>query len=133
MINQKTKSAKFITISDGLISIDGVLKEYEQNNIPDYLGYHLSENFEGFFESKQQKLEVDHFKNLSISTDGIFTFQKNSKKKNVVENDPIIHYLLEDDEYSDNSNMLERKMRILRHDKDLIVTDDLAIVRVIQI
>ncbi|MEL6559741.1 MAG: protein phosphatase 2C domain-containing protein [Bacteroidota bacterium] len=133
LVNQKTKSAKFITIGDGLISIDGILKEYEQNNIPDYLGYHLSEDFEDFFESQQQKLEVDHFKNLSISTDGIFTFQNNSKKKKVVENDPIIHYLLEDDEYSDNSNMLERKMRILQLDKDLTVTDDLAIVRVIQI
>lgn len=132
LINQKTKSAKFITIGDGLINIDGRLKEYEQNNIPDYLGYHLSENYEDFFENQQQKLDVDHFKNLSICTDGIFTFQHSSQKKIMIENEQVINYLLEDDEYSKNPNMLERKMRILQNDRYLVNTDDLAIVRVVQ-
>ena len=131
IINQEKNNAQFITVGDGLINIDGKITEYEQNNTPDYLGYHLGENFENWFESQNQMLMVDNFKKLSISTDGIFTFQNNSETGKTINSDEIISYLMENEDYSENPKMMERKMRILREEENLTVTDDLAIIRVI--
>jgi hypothetical protein len=39
-------AGQVMVIGDGLVSIDGQLTEYEQDNRPDYLGYHLGEDFE---------------------------------------------------------------------------------------
>ncbi|OED45205.1 hypothetical protein AB832_01490 [Flavobacteriaceae bacterium (ex Bugula neritina AB1)] len=80
IIDTKNTKAEFIAIGDGLICIDGELIEYEQNDKPDYLGYHLAENFENWYESQKQKLSVSTFNDLSICTDGIFTF-KNFENK----------------------------------------------------
>jgi len=45
------------------------------------LGYHLTENFEEFYKNQHQKLSISNFEDLSISTDGIFTF-KNLENQN---------------------------------------------------
>ncbi len=75
LVDEESSQAEFITIGDGLIFIDGELIEYEQENIPDYIGYHLSDNFEEWYLFQKQKLSIKGFINLSICTDGIFTFK----------------------------------------------------------
>lgn len=50
--------AEFLTIGDGLICTDGTITEYEQNDKPDYLGYHLTDNFETWYTSQKQTLSV---------------------------------------------------------------------------
>lgn len=52
IIDTKSYKAEIITIGDGLVCVDGQLTEYEQNNTPDYLGYHLTENFEDFYKNQ---------------------------------------------------------------------------------
>ena len=74
IIDTKTSAAEFITIGDGLIHKDGKVYEYEQDDKPDYLGYHLSENFEDWYKSQGQTLSISNFTDLSICTDGMYTF-----------------------------------------------------------
>ncbi|AFM05191.1 Stage II sporulation protein E (SpoIIE) [Bernardetia litoralis DSM 6794] len=129
IIDTKNYKAELITIGDGLICIDRKIIEYEQNNTPDYLGYHLTENFEDFYKNQQQKLSISSFTDLSISTDGIFTF-KNLENQNLQKKESeIIDYLLIDNNESEFDNFLDRKIRNLKKINH-VVTDDLAIIRI---
>lgn len=130
IIDESNPGATFLTVGDGLIYHDGNAVEYEQDNIPDYLGYHLGKDFNTWFGQQKQVLDVSDFKDLSISTDGIFTFQNLSKKGENQQPGRVIEYLLNDTEFSENDNFLERKVRLLEHENQLVVTDDLAIIRV---
>ncbi len=130
IINTKESKAEFLTIGDGLICKDGELIEYEQGDKPDYFGYHLADDFEVWFTALQQTVTISSFKDISICTDGIFSFKSledTSKQKSEYE---IIDYLLIDDEGATFDNFLDRKIRALRDKWNHLVTDDLAIIRV---
>ncbi|WP_338763428.1 protein phosphatase 2C domain-containing protein [Bernardetia sp. ABR2-2B] len=129
IIDTKNYKAEIITIGDGLICVDGKLTEYEQNNTPDYLGYHLTENFEEFYKNQQQKLSLFNFSDLSICTDGIFTFKNLENKNHQKSESEIIDYLLIDNQESKFDNFLDRKIRNLKKINH-VVTDDLAIIRI---
>ncbi len=131
IIDTASSKAEFIAIGDGLICVDGELIEYEQNDKPDYLGYHMSEDFENWYESQKQKLSVSKFNDLSICTDGIFTFKNFKDKSKQKSESEIINHLLIDNQSSEFDNFLDRKIKILKDNFDHVVTDDLAIIRVI--
>ncbi|WP_103867438.1 protein phosphatase 2C domain-containing protein [Aquimarina sp. I32.4] len=130
IVNTKDSKAEFLTIGDGLICKDGELIEYEQNDKPDYLGYHLGDNFEDWYKDQDQKLSVSEFKDLSICTDGIFTFKNLENKAKQKSENEIIEYLLIDNKDSEFDNFLDRKIRLLKDRYNHIVTDDLAIIRI---
>lgn len=130
IINTETSEAEFLTIGDGLICIDGKMHEYEQDDKPDYLGYHLDDNFNDWFENQNQKLSIDRFKDLSICTDGIFTFKNLENRENQKNENEIINYLLINEEGSQFDNFLDRKIKFLKEKWNHLVTDDLAIIRV---
>jgi hypothetical protein len=123
--------AEFIAIGDGLICIDGELIEYEHNDKPDYLGYHLQDDFETWFNSQKQLASVSKFNDLSICTDGIFTFKNFKDKSKQKTEKEILDYLLVDVSNMNYNNGLDRKLRILKDNYNHIVTDDLAIIRII--
>jgi len=125
-----SNTAEFITIGDGMILKDGEVFEYDQDDKPDYLGYHLSEDFEEWYNRQKQTLSVNSFKDLSICTDGIFTFTNLVSKQNQKEESEIINFLLIDNENSEYDNFLERKIRKLKDQSNHVVTDDLAIIRI---
>lgn len=129
IIDQKHGSAQFLTVGDGLICHDGKLIEYEQDNTPDYLGYHLKEDFNHWFAAQQQLLEVSSFKDLSICTDGIFTFQPSSRAMRQKPMAAILHFLLEDTAGSGQENFMERKIRQLETEDYHVPGDDVAIIR----
>ena len=130
IINTKSSKAEFLVIGDGLICKDGEVIEYEQNDKPDYLGYHLGDDFDYWFDRQNQKLSISEFKDLSICTDGIFTFKNLINKAKQKSENEIIQYLLIDNEYAEFDNLLDRKIRVLKEKWNHIVTDDLAIIRV---
>ena len=130
IIETEEAKAELLTIGDGLICIDGQLTEYEQNDRPDYLGYHISENFESWYESQQQKISISKFNDLSICTDGIFTFKDLDNKNHQRTEKEIIQHLLIDTEWQEFDNFLDRKVRALKKNWNHSVTDDLAIIRV---
>lgn len=130
IIETKESKAEFLTVGDGLICKDGELTEYEQDDKPDYLGYHLFDDFENWFNNQKQRLTITDFKDLSICTDGIFTFRNLDDKKKQKPEKEIIEYLLMDNEGSEFDNFLDRKIRFLKNDCHHLVTDDLAIIRI---
>jgi hypothetical protein len=131
LINEKTGNGMVLVIGDGVVCIDGNITEFEQDNKPDYLGYHLNEDFEEWFARQNQKIWFDNAADISIATDGIFTFQRQNPKNTFSKIDSI-DFLLRDKTGDNNAEMLKSKVRILERDFDLKPTDDLGIVRVIK-
>lgn len=130
LVNKKKEEGIIIAIGDGFAGINGKKLEFEQNNKPDYLGFHLSEDFDSFYNSQNQKIIFNKVIDISISTDGIFTFEKLISNKSQKEID-VIDYLTVDSNNSVKTEMLDLKLKALENNFGLIPTDDFAIIRMI--
>lgn len=128
--DKKTNKGIVMVIGDGLVCINGNLTEYDQDNKPDYLGFHINENFENWYNKQIQKIDFENIKDISIATDGIFMFKPTRK----VEEETInpLDFLLIDKTLSENEEMLNIKLKKLDLTYGLKPTDDLAIIRIIQ-
>lgn len=129
IVNTDENSAEILVVGDGLVCVDGEKFEFEQGDKPDYISYHLSENFEDWFANQQQKVRISKFKDLSIATDGIFAFKNLKNPKAQKHDDEIINALLCDREYEEFDNFLDRQMNDLHTAFHHVPTDDIAIIR----
>jgi serine/threonine protein phosphatase PrpC len=128
--DKQNKNAILLALGDGLVCCDGILEEFEADNKPDYIGYHLNENFDSWYDL--QKIRTyNHFKDISICSDGIFTFAHFDNEKYPLLDVDIVQYLLKDSSDSDNKEILKKKIRYLAKQYGLAPTDDLAIIRII--
>ena len=122
LINVKKRRVKVIVIGDGLVKIDEDIYEFDQNNKPDYLGLHLTENFEEWYIEQTQTIDNQIDKNILISTDGIFSFlpyEYNGNKKEIKAD----AFILEKSRLN-----FKQKMIYLEEEYALKPTDDLAII-----
>lgn len=119
-----------LAIGDGFVNINGKITEFEQDNKPDYLGFHLSEDFQTFYSSQKQKIEFNSLQDISIATDGIFTFEKllPSKSKEKID---VIQFLTMDQTNSEKNDMLDFKLKNIENEFGLKPTDDFSMIRII--
>jgi hypothetical protein len=132
ILDKKENSGIVLVIGDGIVSINGKLTEFDQENKPDYLGFHLGENFESWYSKQTQKILFDNIQDISIATDGILTFSK-VKQIETTELINVIDYLLVDKLNYENSEMLNFKLKQLENKFGLKPTDDLGIIRIVNI
>lgn len=109
-----------LVVGDGVVSIDGQVTVFEQDNKPDYLGYHLQEDFDQWY-AQQAIIPVPKWQDISIATDGIDSFK--ALEGGHTDVDPV-SYLLTD------LVPLDKKLKYLEHEAGLRPTDDLAVIRV---
>jgi hypothetical protein len=131
LLDKSSNTGIVLAIGDGLVSINGRIIAYDQDNKPDYLGFHLSEDFESWYADQQQKISFHNIQNIAITTDGIFMFRKIRQVDSAETIDPI-GFLLTDTITNAAEDALERKLKQLEHIYGLKPTDDLAIIRIIQ-
>lgn len=131
LYNTKKNEGIILSIGDGLICINGEITEFERDNKPDYLAFHLKENFESWYENQTQKIFFNNFEDVSIATDGISSFISVKKTDHNEQINPI-DYLLLDKTNIDSEEMLMMKLKKLEHHYGLKPTDDLAIIRLIK-
>ncbi len=131
VVDQTSCEAELVVIGDGLICADGAYSEFEQGDKPDYLAYHLNEQFEEWYDRHSQFLSIKQFQDLSICTDGIYTF--NSLGNSIKRSETAIKaFLLEDRTETTNQHFLDAKMLTLKDEWGHVPGDDIAIVRIIQ-
>lgn len=130
VVNTKNQKGEFLAIGDGMFCIDGKVTEFEQENKPDYFGYHLDEDFEQWYASQEQKISAQQIQDLSICTDGIFTFQR-FDNQNYHKAGNVIDFLLKNKDGFENPNMLKKKVFEIEKNWGLKPTDDLGIIRII--
>ncbi|MFB6457828.1 protein phosphatase 2C domain-containing protein [Chitinophaga sp. Hz27] len=129
VLDLRKSAATFICIGDGLIVADGQVYEYDQDNKPDYLGYHLDIAFEEWFARQTQVLTLTGIRDFSICTDGVTTFCKYDNKKYEEAGDAM-QYLLMDTSGAGSDHMLQGKVIELEREWGLLPADDIAIIRV---
>ncbi|MFN2126736.1 MAG: hypothetical protein ACK2TU_02655, partial [Anaerolineales bacterium] len=125
----ESKEAWINISGDGFIVHDQQILEIDQNNIPDYMAYHLDIPFDHWLESFSRSYTLTNQSDISISTDGISKFFSLSDRRQKVK-DPL-HYFLIDDTLKEADNMLEEKLRILNEEFGLIPYDDIGMIRII--
>lgn len=132
IVHLQQRKAEIMVIGDGLVCCNGNFVDFEQDNHPDYLGYHLEEGFEAWLEKQQQRLSLTEIQDLSIATDGIFSFQAfdNGQYENIGGKE-LMNFLLIDRHWSNQENMLKKKLLEVADRFGLKPTDDLSILRLI--
>lgn len=130
LANKQTGNGIVMAIGDGIVSINGTTTNFDQDNKPDYLGFHLDDNFDTWYNGLTQKLAFDRIHDISIATDGIETFTRVAKPTSIDEIDPI-RFLTQNDDNRSNEDMLYMKLKTLEHKYGQKATDDLAMIRII--
>jgi hypothetical protein len=129
LFDKNNEQGIILAIGDGFVNINGEITEFEQDNKPDYLGFHLSEDFETFYNAQKQKIEFNKITDLSISTDGILTFEKLAPNKSNEEIN-VIEFLTSEKTNCEKDEMLNLKLKILENEFGLKPTDDFSIIRI---
>lgn len=131
LYDQKNEEGLVVVIGDGLVSINGQATEFDQENKPDYIGFHLGEDFETWYKKQEQKIYFKELHDVSIATDGIFMFSKVIKTEENGSIEPV-DFLLNNREQEENPDMLSLKLKTLERRFGLKPTDDLALIRIIR-
>jgi hypothetical protein len=126
--NEKTQKGIIAAIGDGFVRINDHIHEIDQQNRPDYLGYHLEDNFEEWLGALENKILFESPQEIAIASDGVATFQ--TLKTDLPENLNPLLYLLEDDSMAQVPQMLTRKFNILNTQHGYRPYDDVSIIRV---
>ncbi len=130
VIDPEQRQGVCLAAGDGLVSVNGVRHEFEQDNKPDYLGFHLDEDFDTWYTKQEQKIALDDIRDLSIATDGIGSFTPVGKAISNETIDPA-DLLLSDTTGVASEDMLYLQLKKLEHTWGLAPTDDLALIRLI--
>lgn len=129
VLDKTSNKGIVLVIGDGFVNINGKFTEFDQDNKPDYLGFHLGKNIDSWYDSQIQKIIFDDIQDISIATDGIFTFSK-MKHTETIDEINVLDYLLVDNSNTENIDMLNFKLKQLENKFGLKPTDDLAIIRI---
>ena len=131
LIDENTEEGIVLAIGDGFVAINGDFKIFEQDNKPDYVGFHITEDFELFYNSQNQLLKFTSITDVSIATDGLFSFEQFTKNK-TNEDKNLIEYLTTNKEHIENSEMLHLKLKYIENQLGKKPTDDFAMIRIIK-
>ena len=132
VVDTDNKKAEIVIVGDGLIHLNGRNIEYENDNKPDYIGYHLNMDKHLWYQTRTKKLSVEILEDLTISTDGIHTFKNFDGKKYVeTSQEEIMFKFFEDRSEMDNNNKLKKTMIDIMILYGLKPSDDLTMIRVI--
>jgi len=129
VLDPHTKQGAYIVIGDGLVNIDDNINDFDQDNKPDYIGYHLHEEFETWYAGHTQKSGFQFKEQISIASDGIHSFLPVIPGMPSDKTDPF-HYLLFGKEFNEEADMFERKLKKLEHQYGLKPIDDFSIIQI---
>jgi Protein phosphatase 2C len=131
LADTKADKGILLAIGDGVVCINGTVTTFDQDNKPDYLGFHLSEDFDTWYDAQQQRLSIDTLRDISIATDGMESFTRVAAPENSETIDPVV-FLLQDQTGLGNEEMLNMKLKTIEHKYGLNHTDDLAVIRMVK-
>lgn len=140
IVDKNTQSCYIAAFGDGYFSVDGVEKFIkntkfsgdDSENKPDYLAYDIEniQNFTDFENWYSNKPELHYFEkvnDVTISSDGMGTFAVFKPCEEVI--NPV-DFIVNDDTWSDNEIMLEKKYNIIQNRYCMVNKDDLGVIRI---
>jgi len=130
LLDTKAKQAEIIVIGQGLISVDDKLHCYRSDEKPDYLVYHIDEDFYEWYHKQENRLSLTDFSDITIATDGFFSFN-NSEKASVCKDSFLQEFLFSNKDGNEETNMMEKKLEALEKEHRVFPKDDIALVRIL--
>ncbi len=132
VVDKGLLKAEMIVVGDGMIHIDGENIEYENDNKPDYIGYHLNMDKHLWYQTRAIKKSIPKFKDLTISTDGIHTFKNHDGKSYPkITEERIMEEFFVNTRELDNANKLKKTLITISEEYGLKPSDDLTMIRVV--
>lgn len=131
LADTKLNQGIILAIGDGMVSVNGEITIFDQDNKPDYLGFHLNKDFGQWYASLSQKISFNAISDISIATDGIGMFKKFRNETTDQEIDPV-SFLVQDTAGTEQEDMLDLKLKALEHIYGYRPTDDLALIRLLK-
>ncbi|MEZ4919571.1 MAG: protein phosphatase 2C domain-containing protein [Saprospiraceae bacterium] len=132
LIDTRQKQAETLIAGDGLVHINGNTSEYENDNKPDYLGYHLQKDKQHWLHNHTTRRSDTNIQDFSISTDGIFTFKNvDGKIYPPISEAEILSTFLDDISRLENPNKLKRALIDIQETYGLRPSDDLTLIRMV--
>ena len=128
----KQRLVQATAIGDGLIAIGSAYTEFEQGDKPDYIGYHLLEDFDAWYTKLEQTLSVRNVSKIALCTDGIFSFKPfdNGIYPSILPDALVSLFLTEQFSSPSTNDSLKRALDTVEEEYGLRPTDDLTIVKV---
>lgn len=132
IIDKELCSAELVIVGDGVIHVNGKNMEYENDNKPDYIGYHLNMDKNLWYQTRTKKLTISKIEDLTISTDGIYTFKNfDGKTYDSIDQQEIMSKFFEDRHELENNNKLKKTLIEIKNQYGQMPSDDLTMIRVI--
>ncbi len=130
MVDSKACEAEIIVIGQGMVAIDGKVHCFQYNKKPDYLIYHLKDNFGSWYDAQTQRISIEKFSDITIATDGVYSFQL-PEEKSVCDEAFLQDFLFRNKDGEDSATMMEDKLHRLEKEHKVLHKDDIALVRVL--
>ena len=128
----KNQWVEIFVAGDGLVQCDDSQFEFDQDDQPEYLAYHLNESFEQWYENQNQVLSFEIKEHFTISTDGIYSFQPfDHDDYPQIEQEDLLNLFLLDKSGRKSVEMLHKKALEIEREFGLKPMDDLGILKVI--
>lgn len=130
VVDRHGPRAEVLTVGDGLIHCDGEIQEYDHDNKPDYLGYHLREDFDDWFNVQPQRLVCEYFLDFALATDGLLSFRPFSHDSyRPVTDDELLEFLFTARDEGEPETLYRRLIGHVKSEFGLEATDDVTVVR----
>jgi hypothetical protein len=120
VFHKPSKSAFLMASGDGFLRINDEFVDLDQNNVPDYMSYHLGLNFDEWLTNHTRAFERENVQSVVISTDGIQKYLDENKKPSQKIN--TVSYFL-----NKNGKSLGEKDKTLQTEYQLYPFDDVSI------
>jgi len=123
------QSAWLSVSGDGVVLCNGEMQEFDQNNMPDYLAYHLDIKFDQWLNQHTKTYSYEKIKDIAISTDGILKLKKQGPR--VARELNVMEQLLVEVPYGSGEAELQHTFQRLMQEESYIPYDDIGILRLI--
>lgn len=128
VVDLSQQKAWVIGIGDGVIVANDEVKILDQNNQPDYVGYHINQSFDEWFGQHKTVWEFEQLYNLSIATDGVLAFEFDNGQATAPS---ALQALMVDKLAAQEKYPLDQVIAKLRAQHQAGLQDDVAVVRVL--
>lgn len=130
VVDLPAQTAEIIVVGDGVVACNEEIVVFEQDNKPDYMGYHLAEDFDDYWSRLTQRVSAENVHDLALATDGVFSLRPFSYDSYPpVTEQELLQFLLTERSGEINDTYYRRRLLYVRDHYGLAATDDLSVVR----
>ena len=131
IVDGESKEYAYVVIGDGLVVVDDSIKEFNQQNKPDYFAYHLGEDFDNWFNKLDTVYTGKLEKYIGLATDGIFTFADGLNRRLEGQAQERIIYKVMQSKDTGSPKDLQNKVDQIENENQLRATDDIGLAKII--